>query len=499
MNRQTRAPWRKKPNAHSTSSVTGETKLKTEKDERNESSKPFETKENGPAKAKETKPLKPAQGAFAGLLPCLQRAISNAGYTDPTAVQEQAIPALLAGRDLLASAPTGTGKTAAFTLPILDHLVQAKSRPIPRRPRALILAPTRELAAQIGDSVRTYGKFTKIAHVVIHGGVSYGPQVSKLSRGAEILVATPGRLLDLMQSKSVYLDRVNIFTLDEVDRMLDMGFIHDIKKVIAALPPKRQTLCLSATLPGEVRSLVKDLVNDPKLISVAPKEPTVEKIAQRVLFVEKNNKDALLASLLKDPAFRRVIVFTKMKCTANKVTKRLIEKGVSAEAIHGNKTQGARTRALEGFKKGKVRVLVATDVAARGIDVDKITHVINFDMPTEPETYVHRIGRTARAGLEGEAISFCSGMERRELRDIERTIRKTVPVDKNHPFHSERRQRANSAPASRSGHKPFRGGSSPWENSGPKHSGGSKSQNHSGGGSKSHRPKKRKFRPAKSK
>ncbi|MEQ8766613.1 MAG: DEAD/DEAH box helicase [Planctomycetota bacterium] len=383
----------------------------------------------------------PLHGAFQDLLPHLQRSIREEGYTQPTPVQEQAIPALLDGRDLLASAPTGTGKTAAFTLPILQYLSQNRQKRIERSPRVLVLAPTRELAAQIGESVLTYGRHQKLSHVVIHGGVGYGPQVSRLRRGPEILIATPGRLLDLMQRGSVRLDHVEIFVLDEVDRMLDMGFIHDIRRVIAKLPEKRQTLFLSATLPGAVAELARSLVHDPVRITVAPEQPTVEKISQKVLFVEKPDKDALLATLMRDPALDRVIIFTQMKHTANRVTKKLLAKGVEAVAIHGNKSQNARTKALTGFKRGHVRVLVATDVAARGLDIDGVTHVINYDLPQESETYVHRIGRTARAGSEGDAISFCSSEELPGLREIERAIKKPVPVDQDHPFHSERATR----------------------------------------------------------
>jgi ATP-dependent RNA helicase RhlE len=400
--------------------------------------------------------LEPPRGAFTALIPALQRAIAEEGYSIPTPVQEQAIPALLEGRDLMASAPTGTGKTAAFTLPILQHLIRNDRRPASRRPRVLVLAPTRELAAQIGDSIRTYGKYLRIGHVVIHGGVGYGPQISGLLRGPEILVATPGRLLDLMQGGSVHLDQVEIFVLDEVDRMLDMGFIRDIRKVIAVLPQKRQTLFLSATLPGEAAKLAQTLVHNPVRVSVAPETPTLEKITQKVLFVEKKDKDDLLATLLSNPAMDRVIVFTRMKHTANKVTRKLLSRGVSAVAIHGNKSQNARTQALDGFKTGEVRAL------------EGITHVVNYDLPREPETYVHRIGRTARAGSDGDAISFCSSEERGELRDIERTIRKSVPVDTDHAYHSERSQRG-SVPAPGHGRGgPRRGPSGPNPSRGPR-------------------------------
>lgn len=383
-----------------------------------------------------TTPFQLEDETFSRLQPGLQRAIADQGYSAPTPIQSRAIPCLLEGRDLLASAPTGTGKTAAFTLPMLHHLVGQGRRSAPRRPTVLVLAPTRELAAQIGDSVRTYGMHLRIRHLVVHGGVGYGPQVKGLGRGVEILVATPGRLLDLLQSRSVYLDEVKAFILDEVDRMLDMGFIRDIRKIIALVPERRQTVFLSATLPREVENLARTLVQDPVRISVAPEQPTVEKISQKVFFVEKKNKTALLMSLLSDSAASRVVVFTRMKHTANKIAQKLVARGFSAVAIHGNKSQGARTRALDGFKSGGVQTLVATDVAARGLDVEGVTHVINYDLPREPETYVHRIGRTARAGSAGIAFSFCAAEDRQELRNIERTIRKPVPVEKNHPFNT---------------------------------------------------------------
>jgi len=380
--------------------------------------------------------------AFSELLPEIQRAVAEEGYTTPTPIQAQAIPHLLAGRDLLGCAQTGTGKTAAFTLPILQHLARNRRPPVRNRPRVLVLAPTRELAAQIGDSIRVYGRHLRVSHAVIFGGVGQRPQTTAMSRGVDILVATPGRLLDLMQQGFVKLDAVEVFVLDEADRMLDMGFIHDIRRVIERLPQKRQSVFLSATLQPEVVSLARTLVHDPAHVTIRPDKPAVEKIAQKVLFVDRQNKDALLVRLLQDSNMDRVIVFTQMKHAANKVCEKLIRAGISASAIHGNKSQSARTAALADFKNGQVRVLVATDIAARGIDVDGITHVVNYHIPIEPETYVHRIGRTARAGADGDAISFCGADERDALRAIERLLRGQIEVESGHEFHSQQAQNA---------------------------------------------------------
>ena len=375
--------------------------------------------------------------AFSALLPSLQRAVAEEGYTIPTPIQTQSIPHLLNGRDLLGCAQTGTGKTAAFTLPLLQYLTQQKRAPSRGRPRTLILAPTRELAAQIGDSIRVYGRHLRISHTVIFGGVGQHPQVAAVTRGMDIVVATPGRLLDLMQQGHIRLDAVEVFVLDEADRMLDMGFIRDVRKIIAALPAKRQSLFFSATLNSEVITLARSMVHDPVHVTITPEQPTVARIAQKVLFVEKKDKDALLATLLRNPQVDRVLVFTQTKHGADKVTRKLQAAGIAAVAIHGNKSQNARTQAMGGFKTGRTRVLVATDIAARGIDVDGITHVINYDLPNERETYVHRIGRTARAGADGDAISFCCAEDRDYLRDIERLLRQSVPVDMQHPYHSE--------------------------------------------------------------
>lgn len=371
------------------------------------------------------------------LLVPLQRAVQEEGYTVPTPIQAQSIVPLLEGRDLLGCAQTGTGKTAAFTLPLLQRLTTHKIPAARHAPRALILAPTRELAAQIGKSIRAYGKYLPITSTVIFGGVGQQHQVQALSRGVDILVATPGRLLDLMNQGHIHLHRVEFFVLDEADRMLDMGFINDIRKVISKLPAKRQSLFFSATLEPNVVALARTLVHDPVHVAVTPEKPTVEKVGQSVYFVDGYKKDELLVKLVSDPAVKRVIVFTQMKHIANKVAVMLTRAGIRSEAIHGNKSQGARTAALEAFRRGTVRVLVATDIAARGIDVEGITHIINYELPNEPETYVHRIGRTARAGAEGQAISFCSAPERGYFHSIEKFIRQTVEVIRLPGFHSD--------------------------------------------------------------
>jgi ATP-dependent RNA helicase RhlE len=386
-------------------------------------------------------------GVFSTLLPELRKAVAEEGYATPTPIQTQAIPHLLQNRDLIGCAQTGTGKTAAFILPILHYLSLHKRQAGPGRARILILAPTRELAAQINASAATYGRHLRFSHAVIFGGVSQFAQVQAVNRGLDILVATPGRLLDLMQQRVVHLDAIEIFVLDEADRMLDMGFLPDIKRVIAKLPAKRQSLFFSATMEPPVVALARTLVHDAVHVTIAHEAPAVERIVQRVLFVDKNNKDALLAALLGDSRWDRVIVFTQMKHMANKVVKKLAGVGISAAAIHGNKSQGARTEALASFKNGRIRVLVATDIAARGLDVDGISHVINYDLPIEPEVYIHRIGRTARAGAGGDAVSFCSAGERDALRDIEKLIRLQVPVDASHAFHSEAALRATGADA----------------------------------------------------
>jgi ATP-dependent RNA helicase RhlE len=365
----------------------------------------------------------------------LLRAIHNEGYDTPTPIQAKAIPPLLEGRDLLGVAQTGTGKTAAFALPLLHRLADKPGKPQHKRPQALILAPTRELAGQIGDSLKTYGRHLRLYTVVVYGGMSIRPQIKAMQRGAHILVATPGRLLDLMNQGHVKLDKVEVFILDEADRMLDMGFIHDVKKVAALIPEQRQTVMFSATMPKTVLGLASGLLTDPIRVEVNPEATTVEKIEQKVLFLPKDKKRSLLTEMLEDKAIQRVLIFTRTKHGADRVTRHLYQKGIKADAIHGNKSQNARQRALKDFKSGRIRALVATDIAARGIDVEGVTHVINFDLPNEPESYVHRIGRTARAGAGGIAISMCEPDERGYLRDIEKIIRQVVPVMDDHPYH----------------------------------------------------------------
>lgn len=360
------------------------------------------------------------------------RAVAGEGYTIPTPIQQQAIPLVLQRKDLLGCAQTGTGKTAAFAIPILQILHEQK--PLAHGIKVLILTPTRELAIQIGESFSAYGKYTGIRHTVIFGGVSQMSQTNALRRGTDVLIATPGRLLDLMSQGYIRLDQLQIFVLDEADRMLDMGFIHDVKKVIAKLPAKRQTLFFSATMPPEIQKLASVLLTHPAKVEVTPPSSTVDKIEQSLYHVGKMEKPELLMHLLQDAAIKSVLVFSRTKHGADKVVKILQRHNVRAAAIHGNKSQNARQAALSDFKNGTLRVLVATDIAARGIDIDELTHVINFDLPDVPETYVHRIGRTGRAGNTGIAMSFCSVDERQELKDIEKLIRKTIPVVHEHPF-----------------------------------------------------------------
>ena len=371
-----------------------------------------------------------------GLIEPLLRAVEAEGYHTATPIQAQAIPHLLAGRDVLGLAQTGTGKTAAFALPILQHLFQNRKRLAGKTMRALILTPTRELALQIRDGFNTYGGHLPIRCTVVHGGVGQMPQVHALARGTDVLVATPGRLLDLMAQRHAVLSEVELFVLDEADRMLDMGFIHDVKTVVAQLPQQRQTLLFSATMPDPVVKLAASILKDYERVEVAPQSTTVERIDQRVLFVERADKRRLLAELLGDGSIRRTIVFARTKHGADRVAEHLKKAGVSADSIHGDKSQSARQKALDGFRAGEVRALVATDIAARGIDVDGVTHVINFDLPNEPESYVHRIGRTARAGSEGMALSFCDADEVAYLKAIEKTIRQPVPADHTHRYHA---------------------------------------------------------------
>jgi ATP-dependent RNA helicase RhlE len=364
------------------------------------------------------------------LRPEIQQALARQGYETPTPIQAQAIPSALAGRDLLGIAQTGTGKTAAFTLPILQKLSEGGAFARPGQVRALILTPTRELAIQIGESIASYGHGLRMRHAVIFGGVGQGRQVDALAAGLDLLVATPGRLLDLMQQRHAKLDGISIFVLDEADRMLDMGFIHDVRKIVAKLPKQRQTLFFSATMPDEIATLSSSLLNEPVRIEVAPASTTAERIEQRLIHVPGSAKRQLLVELLAaDETMSRVIVFTRTKHGANRVADYLERAGQPAAAIHGNKSQNARQAALNAFRVGKMRVLVATDIAARGIDIDEISHVVNFDLPNVPETYVHRIGRTARAGASGIAIAFCdNGEERGFLRGIERLTRVPLKV-----------------------------------------------------------------------
>ena len=364
------------------------------------------------------------------------RALDDEGYSNPTPIQGKSIPSLIEGRDLLGVAQTGTGKTASFALPLLHRLSLTNQKAVSRKPRILILAPTRELATQISESIASYGRHLQLRTAVVFGGTSIRAQIQAMTRGVHILVATPGRFMDLMAQGHIRLDDVEAFVLDEADRMLDMGFIRDVKKIAAALPKKRQTILFSATMPKSVQGLADGLLNDPVRVEVAPAATTAEKVEQQVLFVSKDKKKALMDVLLSDKAIERVLIFTRTKRGADRVAKHLQNSGVQADAIHGNKAQNARQRALKGFKSGRIRALVATDIAARGIDVDGVTHVINFELPDDPESYVHRIGRTARAGATGTAISFCDMEERGTLKDIEKTIRQSVPVMDDHPYHS---------------------------------------------------------------
>ena len=356
------------------------------------------------------------------------RALAAEGYESPTPIQARSIPSLLEGKDLLGIAQTGTGKTAAFALPILHRLSQSQERAAKGTCRALILSPTRELASQIAESFRAYGKFLKLSRAVVFGGVSLGKQIDILRGGVDVLVATPGRLVDLIERRALSLSKVEVFVLDEVDQMLDLGFIHSIRKITGLLPSQRQNLFFSATMPKEIAGLANNLLTDPVKVEVAPVATTAERVNQSVIHVDPANKAKLLVELLKDNNMTRTLVFTRTKHGADKVMKNLSTAGYTAAAIHGNKSQNNRERALAGFKAGKILVLVATDIAARGIDVDSVSHVVNYDLPHVPESYVHRIGRTARAGADGSAIAFCTPEERGLLRDIEKTIRAQVPV-----------------------------------------------------------------------
>ena len=403
-----------------------------------------------------------------GLTSIVLRALRARGYTAPTPIQQQAIPHLLAGEDLLGIAQTGTGKTAAFAVPVLQQLAGTRQRSRPHAPRALVLAPTRELAIQIHDDFRDYGAGLGLRQTVILGGVSQHPQVAALSRPIDIVVATPGRLLDLCEQGHVGLGHITHFILDEADRMLDMGFIHDVKKIIRKLPVRRHSLLFSATMPPAVASLANEILHRPTRVEVTPSATTVDTVQQRVYFVNSADKPSLLRELLRDTALSRVLVFARTKHRANRVANHVSALGVEADAIHGNKSQSARQRALERFRAGSCRVLVATDIAARGLDVDAISHVINFELPHEPESYVHRIGRTARAGASGWALSFCDPSETAQLRGIEKLTGIALETVRDQPFHvpttapePQRRRRPGATPGgggSRNGAGPRRGG-----------------------------------------
>ena len=368
------------------------------------------------------------------LIAPILKALETEGYTQPTPIQEQAIPILLQGKDLLGCAQTGTGKTAAFAIPILQTLHAAHAERAPKVIKTLILTPTRELAIQIGESFAAYGKHLHLRHTVIFGGVPQGSQVTALRNGIDILIATPGRLLDLMSQGYINFRDISIFVLDEADRMLDMGFIHDVKKVVAKLPAKRQTLFFSATMPPEIQKLANTILVNPEKVEVTPASTTAETVVQSVYFVDKKDKRQLLNFVLKNPAITRVLVFTRTKHGADKVVKDLEKENIKAAAIHGNKSQNNRQRALSDFKESRIRVLVATDIAARGIDVDLLSHVINYEIPEVPETYVHRIGRTGRAGASGIAMSFCDAEERTDWRNIEKLTGQKIPIIQDHPY-----------------------------------------------------------------
>mgnify|MGYP006266358283 CR=1 FL=1 len=398
-----------------------------------------------------------------GLRTELLQAVADQGYSEPTPIQQQAIPLVLAGNDVLASAQTGTGKTASFTLPLLHKLSPETSKPRKPRLRALILTPTRELAAQVGESVVTYGQHLPLRSAIVYGGVKIGPQISRLQRGVDVLVATPGRLLDHLGQRTVDLSQVEILVLDEADRMLDMGFIHDIRKVIAHIPLQRQTLLFSATFSQAIRSLAQDLLQTPSEIEVAPRNTAAETVRHVVHPVDRDRKRELLSYMIGSRNWRQVLVFTRTKHGANRLAEHLEKDGLRSAAIHGNKSQGARTRALAAFKQGTVRVLVATDIASRGLDIDQLPHVVNYELPNVPEDYVHRIGRTGRAGNDGEAVSLVCVDEYSLLKDIERLLKRNIPQDvipgyepdptvKPEPIQKRRRSRGRShRPQSRRG------------------------------------------------
>ena len=427
-----------------------------------------------------------------GLAPSLLEAVAAAGYSEPTPIQAKAIPAVLEGQDVLAAAQTGTGKTAAFTLPLLHRLGETQQK----KPRVLVLAPTRELAAQVNESVRTYGKAGSIRSTVIFGGVGYQPQIGQFKKGVDIVVATPGRLLDLLQEGHADLSNIETLVLDEADRMLDMGFIHDIKRVLKYVPEKRQTLLFSATFSKDIRKLASNLLNKPVEIDVAPRNATADRIDQKVVMVEKPRKRAVLSHLIKENGWHQVLVFARTKHGANRLCKQLDSDGLPAAALHGNKSQNARTKALDGFKDGKIQVLVATDIAARGIDIESLPYVVNFELPNVSEDYVHRIGRTGRAGEAGEAVSLVGPDERKLLKDIEKLIGKQIErmtvegVDLRAGENDEADERPARRPNNKGGHgnrPPKRGGgggnNAPGRNPQRRRSrGGNRGGNRSGGG-----------------
>ncbi len=378
-----------------------------------------------------------------GLADPISRALKEENYHTPTPIQAQTIPIAITGRDVIGIAQTGTGKTASFALPILHRLLENRSKPLPKSCRVLILSPTRELSGQILESFKTYGRHLKVTFALAIGGVPMGRQVRSVMQGVDIMVATPGRLLDLVQGNALKLGQVEFLVLDEADRMLDMGFINDIRKIVSKLPVKRQTLFFSATMPKDIAELAEHMLRDPVRVAVTPVSSTAERITQRIIQVDHSAKPAILAELLKTNSVNRALVFTRTKHGADKVVKSLVKSGIPADAIHGNKSQNHRERVLAAFRSGEIRTLVATDIAARGIDVDGISHVVNFDLPNVPETYVHRIGRTARAGAEGTAISLCAGEENAFVRDIEKLIRITLPKeDRRTPGHQRSAERS---------------------------------------------------------
>ncbi|MGB5347063.1 MAG: DEAD/DEAH box helicase [Woeseia sp.] len=402
-----------------------------------------------------------------GLAAELLRAVHDKGYTTATPIQQRAIPPILEGRDILASAQTGTGKTAGFTLPLLQRLNESTKKN--GTLRALILTPTRELAAQVEESVREYGRFLPYRSTMIFGGVSINPQITKLRRGVDIVVATPGRLLDHMQQRTIDLSSVELLVLDEADRMLDMGFIRDMRKIFKVLPAKRQTMLFSATFSNEIRSLAADLLHKPVEVEVAPRNTTAERVSQVVHPVDRSRKREMLSQLIGKNNWRQVLVFARTKHGSNRLAEQLNTDGISTSAIHGNKSQGARTRALADFKAGKVRVLVATDIAARGLDIERLPHVVNYELPNVPEDYVHRIGRTARAGLDGQAVSLVCVDEDRLLRDIEKVLKSSIPKQLISGFEPDPRIRAEPIQNGRSG----RGGNSRNNQGGQHHKRGS--------------------------